>query len=331
MKIRILTLLFSAFIIGASYAHDDLVYRTASEWSFDAGNQSTISETYGSAFLGGAVVADYNGDGIPDICEIDTSGEEIRWIWKLGNGDNEWSNIEAITFGETATDKCAVGDFNGDGKADIAVMRSGSSLATWYIDYAPCDGQFDEKGRFGLSGDIPLSGDFNADGVDDICVYRPSSGTWYVCFADISGYPEFESHLAINGVLFGTSGDIPFVGDFDGDGYDDMALLRALESRVLVNLYDRKKPKYEHYADLNGVGVSDLEITVPVQNVVAVSAADIDLSRPKSLPLATQEEVGAEVNLRHGWTCIFDNSLDVDKWLLRCNMRVSIHWNITRG
>ena len=257
MKIRILTLLFSAFIIGASYAHDDLVYRTASEWSFDAGNQSTISETYGSAFLGGAVVADYNGDGIPDICEIDTSGEEIRWIWKLGNGNNEWSDIEAITFGETATDKCAVGDFNGDGKADIAVMRSGSSLATWYIDYAPCDGQFDEKGRFGLSGDIPLSGDFNADGVDDICVYRPSSGTWYVCFADISGYPEFESHLAINGVLFGTSGDIPFVGDFDGDGYDDMALLRALENRVLVNLYDRKKPKYEHNADLNGVGVSD--------------------------------------------------------------------------
>ena len=81
-------------------------------------------------------------------------------------------------------------------------MRSGSSLATWYIDYAPCDGQFDEKGRFGLSGDIPLSGDFNADGVDDICVYRPSSGTWYVCIADISGYPEFESHVAINGGLF---------------------------------------------------------------------------------------------------------------------------------
>lgn len=57
MKIRILTLLFSAFIVGASYAHDDLVYRTASEWSFDAEISRLISETYGSVFLGGAVVA----------------------------------------------------------------------------------------------------------------------------------------------------------------------------------------------------------------------------------------------------------------------------------
>ena len=89
MKIRILTLLFSAFIIGASYAHDDLVYRTASEWSFDAGNQSTISETYGSVFLGGAVVADYNGDGIPDICEILRAKRYVgygNWVTATMNG-----------------------------------------------------------------------------------------------------------------------------------------------------------------------------------------------------------------------------------------------------
>ena len=43
-------------------------------------------------------------------------------------------------------------------------------------------------------------------------------------------------------------------------------------------------------------------------------SADADQSRPAVLPLATLEETGKEVNLRHGWTCIFDNSLDVDKW-----------------
>ncbi len=314
MKIQRFILPIFALSITVCHAHDDLVYRTDAEWCFDPGNKSVISETYPSTFLDGALVADYNGDGIPDICEIDMSSDEIRWIWKLGNGNNEWTELAPVTFGETATDKCAVGDFNGDGKADLAILRSGSSLTTWYIDYAPCDGNFDEKGFFGLSGDIPLSGDFNADGVDDICVYRPSNGTWYVCFADISGFPEFDSHLAINGVIFGTSTDIPLVGDFDGDGYDDMALFRASENRVLVNLYDYDKPKFEHYADLNGAGAIDMEITAPVQNVSAVAAADIDRSRPSSLPLATDEEVGSEVNLRHGWTCIFDNSLDVDKW-----------------
>ncbi len=314
MKIQHLILSVFALSVTAGYAHDDVVYRTETDWCFDPGNQSVAADTYASAFLGGALVADYNGDGIPDICEIDTSGEELRWIWKLGNGDNGYTEIAPVTFGETATDKCTVGDFNGDGKADMAILRSGAALATWYIDYAPCDGNFDEKGYFGLSGDIPLSGDFNADGVNDICVYRPSTGTWYVCFADISGFPEFDSHLAINGVVFGTSTDLPLVGDFDGDGYDDMALLRASENRVLVNLYDYEKPKFEHYAHLNGAGSVDLEIPVAVQNVVAVAAADIDLSRPTSLPLATEEEVGKEVGLRHGWTCIFDNSLDIDKW-----------------
>lgn len=313
MKIRIITLLFSTAVICTGHAHDDLVYRTASDWNFDIGNQSVITQTLSSTYQGGAVVADYDGDGIPDICEIDTSDKEIHWTWKIGD-NKSWKETKAITFGTSATDQCTVGDFNGDGKSDIAVMRSGSSLATWYIDYAPCDGQFDEKGHFGLSGDIPLSGDFNADGVDDICVYRPSTGTWYVCFSNITGYPEFDSHLAINGVAFGTVNDIPTVGDFNGDGYDDMALLRRSENRVLINLYNRKKPKCEHYADLNGAGTSDWSIAVPVNDVVAVSAADIDRSRPSALPLATNEEMGTEVNLRHGWTCIFDNSLNVDKW-----------------
>lgn len=33
------------------------------------------------------------------------------------------------------------------------------------------------------------------------------------------------------------------------------------------------------------------------------------------LPLPSLKELGPNVNYRHGWTCIFDNSLDVDKWV----------------
>ena len=70
--------------------------------------------------------------------------------------------------------------------------------------------------------------------------HLPSSGTWYVCFADISGYPEFESHLAINGVLFGTSGDIPFAVSYT---HLDVYKRQTLEK---IEEYWRKGGKPRH-------------------------------------------------------------------------------------
>lgn len=297
------------------HAHDDLIYRTQTQWNLDTGNQSQITGTIDAAFKGASFVGDYNGDGLFDICEVDVSGTYIEWTWKINNGKGDWIVNNPVVFGVSATDKCAVGDFNGDGKADMAVLRSGSGvLATWYIDFSPCEGNFDAKGNFGLPGDVPLGGDFNGDGIDDLCVYRPSSGSWYVSFSSLTGYPEFDMPLAVNGVEFGTFGDIPFTGDFNGDGYTDMALYRPSQNQVLINYWSGGKPRYEHFAGLNGHGSVDTILSVPVSGVLAVMSADTDHSRPVSMPLATLAETGNEVNLRHGWTCIFDNSLDVDKW-----------------
>ena len=114
--------------------------------------------------------------------------------------------------------------------------------------------------------------------------------------------------------MFGTTEDIPFTGDFNGDGYTDMALYRPSTGQVLINYWSADKPRYEHYADSKGYGTVDGTVIVPLTGVLAVMSADMDNSRPAALPLATFEETGREVNLRHGWTCIFDNSLNVDKW-----------------
>lgn len=315
MKKKILLSVVSFSLAVGAGAHDDLIYRTQAGWNFDIGNQSVISQTLDAVFTGGACVGDYDGDGRVDICEVETTGEMIKWVWKINNGKKDWITSTPVGFGISATDKYVTGDFNGDGKTDIAVMRSGAGgLATWYIDFSPCEGNIDARGQFGLPGDIPLSGDFNGDGIDDLAVYRPSTSTWYVAFSSLTGYPEFDMPLAINGVVFGTAEDVPFTGDFNGDGYTDMALYRASTGQILINYWSADKLQYEHYADSNGYGTVDCTVTVPLTGVLAVMSADADQSRPAVLPLATLEETGKEVNLRHGWTCIFDNSLDVDKW-----------------
>jgi hypothetical protein len=64
-------------------------------------------------------------------------------------------------------------DYDGDGKADIAVYRTG----TWFILRSSDDGQT-AIGWGGLPQDIPVPGDFDGDGKADVAVYR--DGIWFI-------------------------------------------------------------------------------------------------------------------------------------------------------
>jgi Calx-beta domain-containing protein/VCBS repeat protein/WD40 repeat protein len=94
-------------------------------------------------------------------------------------------------------------DFNGDGRADIAVFRP--STGTWYLRGIATV-------QFGTSGDIPVPADYNGDHKADIAVFRPSTGTWYL--------------RGIATVQWGTRGDIPVPADYNGDGKADIAVFR---------------------------------------------------------------------------------------------------------
>jgi hypothetical protein len=62
-------------------------------------------------------------------------------------------------------------DYDGDGKADIAVYRDG----IWFI-FRSSDGAPLSVRWGGLPQDIPVPGDFDGDGIADVAIYR--DGMW---------------------------------------------------------------------------------------------------------------------------------------------------------
>ncbi|MDP8236903.1 MAG: GDSL-type esterase/lipase family protein [Candidatus Erginobacter occultus] len=95
------------------------------------------------------------------------------------------------------------GDYNGNGRADIAVFRPASGL--WAVRGVT-------RVYFGSCSDLPAAGDYDNDGTTDFAVFRGSTGLWAV--------------RSLTRVYFGRSGDLPIPGDYNGDGFCEPAVYR---------------------------------------------------------------------------------------------------------
>lgn len=126
----------------------------------------------------------------------------------------------------TAAVRDAVGDFNGDGKTDFAVVRSQTvpgSPYNWFIRF---NGDSNLVAtQFGARGiDIPVPLDYDGDGKDDIAVWRS--------FAPVSNPEQIGNYYIINSsdntfrtvFVGGVRGDNAVPADYDGDGKDDPAV-----------------------------------------------------------------------------------------------------------
>jgi uncharacterized protein (TIGR03437 family) len=136
-------------------------------------------------------IADFNGDGkldlvIPGQGTSAYGAGQVAWYLLLGKGDGTFQTPSSVPFTGVMPLSVVAGDFNGDGKTDLAAAAYDSTGAPWLeIALGNGDGTFQTPVLSQLpatSGTVLLAADVNGDGKLDIvvagsCLYLNLTGT----------------------------------------------------------------------------------------------------------------------------------------------------------
>jgi FG-GAP-like repeat/Salmonella virulence plasmid 65kDa B protein/Insecticide toxin TcdB middle/N-terminal region len=207
-----------------------------------AQGQSLLGFPYGSPQSTAAITAfDYDGDGKQDLLFVNSSADGWYTVAR-SNGDGTFTGVSSgqyfLGHPYGVPGWVVTGDFNGDGRQDIAIFNS--TADRWYtVGLSNGDGTFTRAAQgqslLGFPYGSPqstfpiIAADFDQDGRADLAFFNSSPDRWYM-FALSNGDGTFRSLASgqtFTGFPYGspqaTAAITPI--DSNGDGAPELLLL----------------------------------------------------------------------------------------------------------
>ncbi len=184
---------------------------------------------------------DFNGDGRMDIACDSGGSYQSQWTISLsngngfdnyiGNGPYNFSPTGGATRIDNVSKRCLTGDFDGDGKTDIACQTMINNKWYWFIALSAGNSFNTNLSTFLTFTDFvngkPVSdycftGNFSGSNRTDIACWDRVNATWIVATSN-DGINWSTSNWGVGAIpSIPVSGQC-FVGDYNGDGLSDIA------------------------------------------------------------------------------------------------------------